>query len=442
MTVEVIATIAACAAWLLLTWYTMLRPQRNGPRAAADSNKHSADIAIVYASQTGTAIELAQQAAAAFGERAALISMDRLAPEQLAAYDQALFIVSTYGEGDPPDMAHTFYERMRAASPEDALLQGLQTGVLALGDSSYRHYCGFGMTLDTWLQQQGAVPLFDTLRVDRNNPATLSAWADQLSRCFQVQLETDIQFSPWKLASRTALNPGGLGRPCHELQWQAQQAPAPQWQAGDIVKIQIGNSGEHREYSIASTPSEGTLRLLVRAHQRPDGSEGMGSHWLTKLLATGADAQLHIRANPLFRVPDDGRPAIFIGNGTGIAGLRALLQERIERGHHENWLVFGERQRAVDFHWGEHFKACLQQGLLAKMDLAFSRDQPEKRYVHHLLHASAATLRDWVARGAVIYVCGSKDGMAQDVDQALRKALGAHGYEALLQRQGYRRDVY
>lgn len=439
MSVEVIVAIAAVAAWLLLTWYTM-RPRRNGLPTTSGHAGHGASVAIVYASQTGTAIELAQRTAAAFGNRAVLIPMDRLAPEQLAAYEQALFIASTYGEGDPPDMAHTFHERMQAASPNDALLKGLQTGILALGDSSYQHYCGFGMTLDAWLRQQGATPLFETLRVDRNHPQTLAAWAEHLARCFQVNLNTDIEFRPWKLAGRAVLNPGSLGRPCHELQWQAQHAP--HWQAGDIVNIQIGDSGEHREYSIASIPSEGLLRLLVRAHQRPDGTDGLGSHWLTSQLAVGATAQLHIRANPFFRVPDDDRPAIFIGNGTGIAGLRALLQERLQRNHHDNWLVFGERQHAMDFHWGEYFQACLQQGRLARMDLAFSRDQAEKRYVHHLLEESAAQVRDWVARGAVIYVCGSKDGMAQDVDRALRGALGSHGYEALLQRQGYRRDVY
>ncbi|NYT68342.1 sulfite reductase subunit alpha [Pusillimonas noertemannii] len=467
MSLEVILALAAVAAWLLLTWFTLLRPSARQARAASTAGTPSvpagASTAVVYASQTGTAIELAQRTAQALGDRAVLLPIDRVAPEQLLAYEQVLFIASTYGEGDAPDMAHAFHERMLAddaaratdsagssgradpvdrARVDEAPFAGLRAGILALGDSSYSQFCGFGMALESWLKRRGATLLFDTIRVDRADPRALDAWSEQLSLLFQARLDTGMHFDGWTLIERSTSNPSGAGRPCHELRWRPAGDTPLEWKAGDIAHIEIGDSGERREYSIASIPSEGMLRLLVREHQRPDGTPGLGSHWLGSELAPGAPARLHIRANPLFRAPDDDRPAIFVGNGTGIAGLRALLQERLERGHHDNWLVFGERTRVGDFHWGDTFETWLRQGKLQRMDLAFSRDQAEKRYVHHLLRESAADLREWAGRGALLYVCGSKDGMAQDVDQALRDILGLHGYEALLQRQGYRRDVY
>ncbi len=446
MPLEVILALAAVAAWLLLTWFTLLRPSTRQAHAASPAGMAhepaGARTAVVYASQTGTAIELAQRTVQALGDKAVLLPIDRVTPEQLLAYEQVLFIASTYGEGDAPDMAHAFHERMLAAEAAEASFVGLRAGILALGDSSYSQFCGFGMTLESWLKRGGATLLFDTIRVDRADPRALEAWSEQLALLFQARLDTGMRFDSWTLIDRSTSNPSGAGRPCHELRWRPTGDARLEWKAGDIAHIEIGESGERREYSIASTPTEGMLRLLVREHQRPDGTPGLGSHWLGSELAPGAAARLHIRANPLFRAPDDDRPAIFVGNGTGIAGLRALLQERVERGHHDNWLVFGERTRTGDFHWGDTFEAWLRQGRLQRMDLAFSRDQAEKRYVHHLLRESAAALREWAGRGALLYVCGSKDGMAQDVDQALRDILGPHGYEALLQRQGYRRDVY
>lgn len=479
MQLEVIYAIGAVAAWLLLAWHFMFRPSaRVRPGNKPGNNTAPASdprIAVVYASQTGTAIDIARRTAEAFGDRAVLLPMDDLTPALLARHRQALFVVSTYGEGDPPDMAQPFHMQMMQPATDNPSLRGMEAGILALGDSSYRNFCGFGLALEGWLKERGAALMFDTLLADRADPATLSLWSGQLLRLFQVHLDAaGTPYSSWTLAQRTILNPSGLGQPCHELLWQpvpeqpsleqpVQKHPALSqtvskhatepanldwepgdlnWEPGDIAQIRIGDSGEHREYSIASIPSEGTLRLLVREHHGPDGFRGLGSHWLCTELAVGATAQLRIRSNPLFRLPEDDRPCVFIGNGTGIAGLRALLQERMQRGHHDNWLIFGERSRQGDFHWSELLQTWLQQGGLSRLDLAFSRDQPEKRYVHHLLRESAPQTQAWAARGAVFFVCGSKDGMAHDVDHALRDILGPHGYQALLQRQGYRRDVY
>jgi len=467
MTLQFLAAGGAILAWLALTWFTLLRPRRAARRSALAQPGSDAGIAVIHASQTGTATELARQAAQALDGRAVLLSMEHLDLAQLGGYRTALFIVSTYGEGDPPDMAQAFHagpmsgtgasslegarrdsatqDGSRRDGPElnDPGLEGLQVGVLALGDSGYRNYCGFGMALDQWLKDQGAQFLFETIRVDRGDQAALETWRGQLARHFQARIDTRRHYDAWRLGQRRLLNPGSQGGACHEI-LLAPETPAslPEWRAGDIAEIEVGASGPHRDYSIASTPAEGVLRLLVRQHVDAQGRPGLGSHWLTQQLQPGQPVRLRLRANPLFHAPPDDRPAIFVGNGTGMAGLRALLQERIQQGRHENWLLFGERQRDCDYHWREVLEPWLEGGALRRLDLAFSRDQAEKRYVHHLMRESAPQLRDWVARGAVIYICGSKDGMAQDVDAALRDILGRHGYEALAQRQGYRRDVY
>jgi len=214
----------------------------------------------------------------------------------------------------------------------------------------------------------------------------------------------------------------------------------------------------HREYSIASVPGEGTLRLLLRRMLRPDGSPGIGSGWLCDHAPQGGMIDLRIRANPGFHGPAADAPLVLVGNGTGIAGLRAHLAERIAAGGHRSWLLFGERHADRDFHFGEDVLAWLADGTLERLDLAFSRDAEglalppslaggervalHRGYVQDALLANADRLRQWVDGGATILVCGSLKGMAPGVDAALRAILGGDRVEGLLVAGRYRRDVY
>jgi sulfite reductase (NADPH) flavoprotein alpha-component len=168
----------------------------------------------------------------------------------------------------------------------------------------------------------------------------------------------------------------------------------------------------------------------------------LGSGWLTAGAKVGEDIALRVRANPNFHTPEGNGPLILIGNGTGIAGLRALLKGRIAAGQHRNWLIFGERNAAHDRFYGDELDRWRAQGQLERVDLVFSRDQAERRYVQHRVRECAEGLRRWVADGAAIYVCGSLQGMAPAVDAALSEVLGAETLEDLAISGRYRRDVY
>ena len=187
----------------------------------------------------------------------------------------------------------------------------------------------------------------------------------------------------------------------------------------------------HREYSIASIPADGAVQLVVREAFRADGTPGLGSGWLCRYAAIGEEIDLRIRSNPAFHGPDAATPLILIGNGTGIAGLRAHLRERAAHPGSRNWLLFGERNAAHDFLFHEELAQWRESGHLQRLDLARSRDQPEKRYVQHVLRDAADDLRHWVAQGAAIYVCGSLEGMGQEVQQILLGLLGQTRLEQL-----------
>src|SRR5690606_31335676 len=290
-----------------------------------------------------------------------------------------------------------------------------------------------------------------------------------------------VAYEPWRLRERIELNAGSAGGPVFALAL-APPAPArPAWQAGDIAEIGPRNRADaveallaalgldaestirfagkpgtladalsrahlpaaadvaglgaqaladvlqplpHREYSIASMPHEGSLRLLVRHMRRPDGRSGLGSGWLCEHAARGGTIDLRIRTNPNFHPPAPERPLVLVGNGTGIAGLRAHLSARVQAGARRNWLLFGERNRDRDFHYRDDIERWRSDGFLERLDLAFSRDRSHRRYVQHALRGAPDHLRAWIGAAAAIFVCGSLQGMAPGVDDALREILG------------------
>ena len=442
------SAIALVAAWAGLC-AAMLR-RKPGVAAGGD-----ADWLVVYASQTGNAEYLAQRTAATLatgGLSARALSIADLDAGTLGRATRALFIASTYGEGDSPDAAARFAGVTMSGNPVagGADLSQLHYAVLALGDSSYANFCGFGRALDAWLAARRATPLFGRIDVDRGDPEAVKGWQHQLSHLAGTSDLPDWEapaYGEWRILERALLNAGSAGGPLYRIALVPAEGALPGWEAGDLVQVCAPRDpGLPREYSIASVPREGRIELLVRLQRKgggSDGSLGAASGWLC-LEAGGADTiALRIRAHARFRLGDNAaRPLILVGNGTGLAGLRALLKARIDAGIFDNWLVFGERQAQVDFLCRDELERWRGRGHLARLDTAFSRDGAAPRYVQHVLAEQAEDLRAWIARGAAVYVCGSLQGMASGVHEALSGALGPEALDELAAQGRYRRDVY
>jgi sulfite reductase (NADPH) flavoprotein alpha-component len=401
-----------------------------------------APMLVAYASQSGYAEQIANQTARAL--HAANIpsrvrSLAELSIEELSATERALFVVSTYGEGDPPDTGLSFVSSVMSRSP---MLSRLAFGVLALGDRTYRNFCGFGKTLDGWLRRQCAVPMFDLVEVDNADEAALLHWQRHIGA---LGGNTPVWTAPrndrWQIAGRKLLNPGSAGHPCFHIELKPTDGTKMHWSAGDIAVLTPPGTNA-REYSIASMPAEGSLHILVRQSRRADGTLGIASGWLTEAAKIGSEIPLRIRTNSNFHSPADARPVILIGNGTGIAGLRSHLKAREGVRGARNWLIFGERNAAHDSFYEQDIERWRASGVLTRVDYAFSRDQDERVYVQHVVQRFGEEIREWVADGAVIYVCGSAAGMATAVDEALAAALGRDRLYELLSQRRYRRDVY
>ncbi|HTD04304.1 sulfite reductase flavoprotein subunit alpha [Undibacterium sp.] len=472
--------------------------------AAPDGGSGQALTLVAYASQTGYAEQIALQTAQALqagGMPVQLLSLAKLDRNALAAASRILFVVSTTGEGDAPDSAAGFARKLMG---QPLPLAQLHYGMLALGDRSYAQYCAFGHRLEHWLRHQGAQNLFDTIEVDNGDEGALRHWQHHLgvlSGHTEMADWSAPSYAAWTLAERRLLNPGSAGAPAFHLGLSAPDGPT--WQAGDIAEIGPRNAPQrvqkliaqlqleavapvvdgsqkialdacladrllphdaagvaalqgfsaqqlaaalkplpHREYSIASIAGDGRLELLVRQTQLANGELGLGSGWLTEYAPLGGEIALRVRENRGFQPPADDRAMILIGNGTGLAGLRAHLREREKRGHRRNWLLFGERSAAHDYFHRTELERWLANGVLQRLDLAFSRDQQHRVYVQDRLSEQAALVRRWVADGAAIYVCGSLEGMAAGAHAALTAILGQEKLEQMAEDGNYRRDVY
>jgi sulfite reductase (NADPH) flavoprotein alpha-component len=214
-----------------------------------------------------------------------------------------------------------------------------------------------------------------------------------------------------------------------------------------------------RLYSIASSlkaaPGKVHLTVSIVRYQLGDRArKGVCSTFLADRLQLGDALPVFVHRSPNFRLPvDPSRPIIMIGPGTGIAPFRAFLQERQAiDAPGSNWLFFGEQRSNNDFLYQEELTVMLKNGVLTRLDTAFSRDQSHKIYVQHRLLEQATEIWDWLQKGAHVYVCGDAKRMAKDVDNALRQVCRTAGnlsddrtqeyMETLRRDKRYQRDVY
>jgi sulfite reductase (NADPH) flavoprotein alpha-component len=199
-----------------------------------------------------------------------------------------------------------------------------------------------------------------------------------------------------------------------------------------------------RLYSIASSlrahPEEVHLLVVSLTYMtRGRLRLGVGSTFLNERLPAGESAPIYTQDSQRhFGMPADPQtPMVMIGPGTGVAPFRAFLQERAATGATgRNWLFFGDQARSWGYYYESELTAWEAQGLL-RLDLAFSRDQPQKIYVQHRMREHARDLYAWLEDGAEVFICGDKARMATDVQNTLVEIVRDQGGRTQEQAEEY-----
>ncbi|MGB0409617.1 MAG: assimilatory sulfite reductase (NADPH) flavoprotein subunit [Opitutales bacterium] len=559
---------------------TGLRAGQGARAVPASAPATSPELTVLYGTESGNAENLADQTAKAAqnsGFRAKAVNMADLKLAKLKEIENLLVIVSTWGEGDPPETAVDFYTAfMGEKAPK---LNNTRFSVLGLGDTSYEHFCKMGQDFDARLEALGAQRVFDRKDCDVDYDDDFEVWhkgalkaLEALAAPAVAPAATSMAATPAaapvkysrknpfqsELKERVLLNGAGSAKETIHLEFDLEGSGLT-YETGDALAVIPHNAGDvvdglieaakldaeakvtlkdgefslrealtsqlditalskpvlsrynefakHAEldavindkeklndyihgrdlidlvgdypaaeltadglagvlrklpprlYSIASSPKAhpGEVHLtvgVVRYDTNGRKRKGVCSTFLADRIHEGEKVGVFVTPNKNFRVPADGNaPIIMVGPGTGIAPFRAFIEERKATGAGgKNWLIFGDQHYLTDFLYQTEWQGYLADGLLTKLDVAFSRDQKNKVYVQDRMRENAQELYAWLEEGASFYVCGDASRMAHDVDQALHDIIaeaGGLGKDAaadyvkqLKSDKRYLRDVY
>jgi len=491
-------------------------------------------LTIVYASESGNSEKLAgdiAKAARKNGLKPNVIDMVDLDLAALTSAKKLVFIVATWGEGDPPARAVRAYnELMGEGAPR---LDGVEFGVLALGDTAYAEFCAIGRKIDERLAALGGKRVVDRVDCDLDFAEPAARWIGDAVKVLTPPnaggrvIEVDFGGKPAAPAStdiveaeiteHVDLNSSRSDKETIHLALSFENG-APAYEPGDSLDLYPENDpatvdellklaglagdeklrsdfiksrdittlslktvetyaektghqyvkaliadGQAREWIagrqlidlIATFPialDAETLRALTRplapraysiaSSRREVGDEahllisavrydshgrqrkGVASNFVAERLKRGGRVRVKLKPNKHFALPAPDKDIIMVGPGTGVAPFRAFVQERrATEASGRSWLFFGDRTFTHDFLYQLDWQDALKDGALTRMDIAFSRDTPEKIYVQHKLWDRRAELVEWLDGGAYFYVCGDAKAMAKDVRAALVRAF-------------------
>ncbi|MCH2056983.1 MAG: flavodoxin domain-containing protein [Thalassotalea sp.] len=454
-------------------------------------NSHVSDTLIAYASQSGSAMSLAKRFKKSLFHTCDVRCVSTLEPGVFTQYDNVLLIASTYGEGQPPEKAHKF---VRKLSQFDGYQSVVNYSILALGDRHYGDFCAFGHQLEQLLSSKGAKAITDLVEVDRLDSNAINQWWQALSTKLSWRTKgVKQEFCDLLVTDNMCCNPSQDNRHAHIVQFDKQQLS---YQPGDLLAIAPERSIEQarqitkslgfdeqenvmfnkritslidalthlewqgetaanaqslvdklrpispRVYSIASSPYQDTIELLVRRHYSSDKDPGLASHYLCDL-APKETISADVRVHSNFHLPAHDVPLILIGAGTGLAPLIGFLRHRAATGSsQQHWLFFGEQHKESDFYFADEINAMHQQQLITALNLAWSRDENRSYIGEHILRERQQLL-SWVDKlGAYIYICGNQSGFGDSVCAVLAEVFGQDAYENMISTGQLRTDLY
>ncbi|UCU97387.1 PepSY domain-containing protein [Acidovorax radicis] len=440
--------LGLAGASVLLFWLSGVviwwRARRQAPHIIGNTPMAQADVLIFVASEGGSTWGFAQTLQDAFvqgGHRVHTSALENF--RTTAATRQVFVLAATYGEGQAPAHASHALEHIAKLNAS-----AVPVTVLGFGDRQFPAFCAFAKALDQTLRAQGWPTLLPVECIHQQSGQQFARWGDALAQALGEPLV--LEHVP-RLPATVALTlvarqdysgVTGQASAIMRFAWPAQGLDArlrghglARFAAGDLVGVVPPGSAVPRYYSLASGWEDGFVEICVRQM-----SGGLCSTHLLGL-QMGDSISAFIRSNPGFALPRSRRPVLLIGAGTGVAPLAGFIRRNDRRSPMH--LYFGGRDPARDFYFGPDIQRWLAEGRLATLQTAFSRVPDGGGYVQDALRRDAERVRDLVAQGAIVRVCGSR-AMAQGVAEALDSVLAPLDWSvsALKAKERYAEDVF
>ncbi|HET8748283.1 MAG TPA: PepSY domain-containing protein [Ramlibacter sp.] len=436
-------TVPFLAATGTLLW---LRRRRALPRLAANAPAQEADTVLLVGSEGnatwGFAVAL-HDALTRAGRRVHTAPMNALQARYRDAR-RLLVLTSTYGDGEAPESARQFLGRLPAMQlPADASF-----AVLGFGDRQFQQFCGYAHAVHEALAVAGFAPLREPGTVDRQSEPEFRAWCEWLAQAIGLPLE--VRYTPLvpRTTTLTLVSRADYGADPEALTavlrfvpeaaakswlpWRSRGLPA--FETGDLLGVLPPGGGAPRYYSLASASADGVVEICVRRHPG-----GLCSGHLTGL-QPGARIEAFVRPHERFRPAAGAAPVVLVGAGTGIGPLIGFIRRNPPR--RPMHLYFGARDADHGFLYRDELQGLVGERRLRSLTTAFSRTS-HRAYVQDRLLADAPRLRELVAEGGQVLVCGGRR-MADGVAAAWERILAGSGLSvAQLRAEGrYVEDVY
>ncbi|WP_028108354.1 PepSY domain-containing protein [Ferrimonas futtsuensis] len=408
--------ISALVLWGTGFYNWVRRARLSRPTKAPEGACHL----VAYASQTGSAAELAKDTGSLMesrGDKVHLCSLAQLKAEDLSQYLSVRLLISTCGDGEMPIQGQDFLESLKRVS-----LKGVSYQLLGLGDSRYAKFCQAAHDLDGALRRSGASLVGGLALADGDPTQVWQRWAGATDSEQPQSMANTVSL---RLEDKMRLDDGqGHTRETWRLRFSC--AEPLSYRCGDLLKLRPAQGGTERAYSIASAPDGNGLEICVTLHQwQLDDAPRIGlmSGQLCHESQVGDLLEGRIAAHPGFRLPEDCSPIIMVAAGCGIAPFMGFIRQRPQL---RNWLLFGNRHRQGDFLYGDQLLQHQQSRALDHLDLAFSRDQQQKVYAQDRLEQNPKRVGAWLELGAHVYVCGHQS-LGEGVRQALLSVFISQG---------------
>lgn len=405
------------------------RPRQAASALARMASAEAARTVILVASEGGstwgfaTALGRALQGA---GQSVHLAPLSSFAPATYAQAERIIVMAATWGDGDAPASAVGMEDRLAASTP----LASVPLVILGFGDRSFPAFCAFAERLEDAARRAGWASLLPLDRIDRQSAQGFARWSRDLGAAMGITLDVVHQPAAPLSTAITLISRRDYGQavqaPTAILRFALPRASVmaclsgqgmPRFRPGDLLGIVPDGSLMPRYYSLASGTKDGFVEIVVRKQ-----AGGLCSGQLMDL-QPGQSVRGFIKPNPGFQPDGGASPLILVGAGTGIGPLAGFARANAARRPIHLW--FGARHPKADFLYQGDLAEWAADGRLTELHTAFSRTEP-RQHVQDRLRADADRVRDLVAKGARIMVCGGRD-MAQGVRQALEEILAPIG---------------